>query len=188
MSLELDALRRELAVKAKCGIDFLLAASVVWAAIAWVWAQPGSATRHSFITFFLGGLLLPLAWVFSKVLRTTWALPHNPLHPLGLWLNFAQFFYLPFLFFVYSHQPAYFPMTYGIITGAHFFPYAWYYAAPPYAVMAGVLPVGCWLLALRTAASAPYWVPVFVAGMLLLLAAWLYGSYRQRRAAYQPAA
>jgi hypothetical protein len=79
-------------------------------------------------------------------------------------------------------------MTYGIITGAHFFPYAWYYAARPYAVMAGVLSVGCWLLGLRTATSAPYWVPVFVAGGLLLLAAWLYGSYRQHRAAYQPVA
>ena len=184
---EFDALRLELSVRAKNGLDFIAAATLVWVAIAFVWTLPYPAARLGFITFFVGALTLPLAWLFSKVLSTTWTLPHNPLQPLGLWLNFAQLFYFPFLFFIFGRQPAYFIMTYGIITGAHFFPYAWFYKAPPFAVMAGVIPVGCLLLGGRTATSAPYAVPVFVTGALLVLSGLLYGSYRRHQAAYRAA-
>ena len=186
MSLEneLTALRLELSVKAKNGLDFIGAAALVWAAISVVWALPGSAAHKGFVTFFVGALTLPLAWVLSKLLRTTWTLPHNPLQPLGLWFNFAQLFYFPFLIFIFGHSPAYFIMTYGIITGAHFFPYAWFYKAPAFAVMAGVIPVGCLLIGVRTATTAPYGVPVFVTAALLLLGAGLWHSYRQHARAY----
>lgn len=178
------ALRLELSVKAKNGLDFILAASLVWAAIAFVWALPLPAARQAFITFFVGALTLPLAWLFSQVLGTTWTLPHNPLQPLGLWLNFAQLFYFPVLLFIYGQHPAYFIMTYGIITGAHFFPYAWFYDAWPFAPMAGVISVGCLLIGVRTAVSVPYAVPVFMVGALLLLAGLLLWSYRQHRLAW----
>ena len=183
---DVDALRLELSVKAKNGLDFIVAASVVWAAIAFVWTLPGSAAHRGFITFFVGALTLPLAWGLSKLFGTTWTLPDNPLQPLGLWLNFAQLFYFPFLIFIFSYHPTYFIMTYGIITGAHFFPYAWFYKAPPFAVLAGVISVGCLLIGVRTATVAPYWVPVFVLGCLLVLAGLLWALYRQRVPAFQP--
>lgn len=182
---QLNAWRLELAVTAKNGLNFIVAASLTWAAIAWVWTLPYPPARLSFVTFFVGPLLLPLAWVLSKVLRTTWTLPHNPLQPLGLWLNIAQLLYFPFLIFVYSRQPAYFLMTYGIITGAHFFPYAWFYNTRAYAVMAAVIALGCLVIGVRTAATAPVWVAVFVAGSLLVLSAWLLRSYHRQKAAHQ---
>ena len=132
----------------------------------------------------MGPLLLPLAWVLSKVLCTTWTLPHNPLQPLGLWLNFAQLLYFPFLIFIYSKYPEYFVMTYGIITGAHFFPYAWFYNTRAYAVLAGVIAVGCLLIGVRPAVAAPVWVAAFAAGALLVLSARLLGDYRRQRQAY----
>lgn len=187
LTQEFAALRLELSIKAKNGLDFILAATLVWLAIAFIWALPYPPARLGFITFFVGALTLPLAWLFSKVLGTTWTLPHNPLQPLGLWLNFAQLFYFPFLFFIFGHHPAYFIMTYGIITGAHFFPYAWFYDAPPFALMAGVISVGCLLLGVRTASTTPYAVPAFVAGALLALGAALYFLYRRRARAYAPA-
>ena len=116
---DVDALRLELSVKAKNGLDFIVAASLVWAAIAFVWTLPYAVTTKGFITFFMGALTLPLALLLSKVFGTTWTLKHNPLQPLGLWLNFAQLFYFPFLVFMYSKYPQHFLMTYGIITGAH---------------------------------------------------------------------
>lgn len=184
LEAEFAALRLELSVRAKNGLDFILAASLVWAAIAYVWTLPVAVERRGFITFFVGALTLPLAGVFSKLLRTTWTLPHNPLQPLGLWLNFAQLFYFPLLLFIYGKYPAYFIMTYGIITGAHFFPYAWFYRAWPYAGAAGIIAGGCLVIGLRTAASAPYWVPVFVVGALLTLAALLFGVYRRHAQEY----
>ena len=188
MSLENEfaTLRLELSVKAKNGLDFIVAATVVWAGIAVVWALPGTAAHKGFVTFFVGARALPLAWGLSKVFGTTWALPHNPLQPLGLWLwlNFAQLFYFPLLLFIFGHSPTYFTMAYGIITGAHFFPYAWFYKAPAYAVMAGVISGGCLLIGVRTAQSAPCGVPVFVTVALLPLATGLWQSYRQHARAY----
>ena len=184
---QLNAWRLELAVTAKNGLNFILAASLIWAIIAWVWTLPYPPARLSFVTFFVGPLLLPLAWFLSKVLRTTWTLPHNPLQPLGLWLNVAQLLYFPFLIFIYSRQPTYFLMTYGIITGAHFFPYAWFYNTKAYAVMAAVIALGCLVIGVRTAATAPTWVAVFMAGTLLLLSTWLIISYRQQKATHLPA-
>lgn len=182
---EFAALKLELSVKAKNGLDFIMAASAVWAAIAVVWLLPGTLAQKGFITFFLGSATLPLAWLLSKALGTTWTLPHNPLQPLGLWLNFAQLFYFPFLIFIYSKYPQHFIMTYGIITGAHFFPYAWFYNARPFAVMAGIIPVGCLVLGLRlTEPSQLYLIPVFITGALLVLGGLLVVSYRQNKKAY----
>ncbi|WBA42286.1 DUF7010 family protein [Hymenobacter canadensis] len=181
---DFEALRLELSVKAKNGLDFIVAATVVWVAIAFVWAQPNSATQNSFITFMVGAAVLPLAGLLSRAFGTTWKLPHNPLQPLGLWLNFAQLFYFPFLLFVFSRYPQHFIMTYGIITGAHFFPYAWFYQAWPYAFMAGLIPVGCLVLGLRVAAPDLYLIPTFVAGALLVLGGLLVLSYRRNRQAY----
>ncbi|SNR91048.1 MULTISPECIES: DUF7010 family protein [Hymenobacter] len=180
-------LRLELSVKAKNGLDFIVSASLVWTAIALVWTLPNSPARNGFITFFVGAATLPLAWVLSKVFRTTWVLPHNPLQPLGLWLNFAQLFYFPFLIFIYSKHPQYFIMTYGIITGAHFFPYAWFYNAPPFAIMAGVISVGCLVLGLRTTGSTLYLIPVFIVCALLVLGALLLLYYHRQKKAYSAA-
>ncbi len=182
----LDQLRLELSVKAKNGLDFILAGVVVWGAITVVWLLPNPASRNGFITFFVGALLLPLARLLSGPLRTTWTLPHNPLQPLGLWLNFAQLFYFPLLMFMFGRYPQHFIMAYGIITGAHFFPYAWFYRAPAFAIMARVISVGCLVLGLRLSPGHLYLIPAFVAACLAVLAALLVRSYRQNQRAYQP--
>lgn len=178
------ALQLELSVKAKNGLDFIVAASLVWAAIAFVWTLPNSPGLNGFITFFVGAATLPLAWLFSKVLGTTWTIAHNPLQPLGLWLNFAQLFYFPILMFIYSKYPSHFIMTYGIITGAHFFPYAWFYKAKPFAIMAGVIAVGCLLIGLRTSEANLYLIPTFMVCSLAVLGGLLYISYRQNKQTY----
>ena len=79
-------------------------------------------------------------------------------------------------------------MTYGIITGAHFFPHAWFYKAPPFAVMAEVISVGCLVIGGRTATTTPYWVPVFLVGGLLVLEALLFANYRRHQPALLVAA
>ncbi len=122
----LDALRIELSTKSKNGLDFTLSACIIWAAIAYLWTFPYTPYNKSILTFIVGSLMLPLALFFSKLLKTIWTNKDNPLQPLGLWLNFAQLFYFPFLIFTLIKMPEYFVMVYVIITGAHFFPYAWF--------------------------------------------------------------
>ncbi|MEK6783744.1 MAG: hypothetical protein AABY93_18735 [Bacteroidota bacterium] len=116
-----DELRIELSLKSKNGMDFILAASIVWLVISYVWTLEMSSYNKSVITFIVGSLMLPLAILFSKILKTTWTLKENPLQSLGLWLNFAQLFYFPFLIFTLIKMPDHFVMVYVIITGPTFF-------------------------------------------------------------------
>lgn len=177
-------LRLELSVRAKNGIDFILAASIVWIAITYVWTLPYPAYNKSIITFMVGGVMMPLAILFSKLLKTEWTIKSNPLQPLGLWLNFAQLFYFPFLFFVLFKMPDYFVMVYVIITGAHFFPYAWFFKSFAYAIAAGVISIGAMILGLILTQENYYLIPLFLSVSLLILAASLFMNYKSRAMAH----
>lgn len=177
---ELDTLELELSVKAKNGLDFVIAATITWAVITYIWTWSASPYNKSVFTFMAGGLMLPLALGLSKLLKTQWKIEDNPLQPLGLWLNFAQLFYFPFLVFMLLRQPEYFLMSYAIITGAHFFPYAWYYREKPYAVAAAGISLGALLLALSLRPGSMYLIGLYMVGFLAVLAGWLYFSYRKK--------
>jgi hypothetical protein len=177
----LDELKTELSIKAKNGVDFIAAATVVWALIAFIWTLPQSSYNKSVFTFMIGAVMLPLAFALSKVFKTEWTVKDNPLQSLGLWLNFAQLFYFPFLVFVLLKIPDYFVMTYAIITGAHFFPYAWYYKTFVYAIAAGVIAVGSLVIALVVDQSEFFWIPTFVSVFLLITSIALLADYKRKK-------
>jgi len=172
-----DQLRIELSLKAKNGIDFITAASIVWLAISYLWTLKTTPYNQSILTFCVGAVMLPLALLFSKFFRTSWKIKGNPLEPLGLWLNFAQLFYFPFLFFTLSKMPEYFVMVYAIITGAHFFPYSWYYKNKLYAISAGVISLGSFLLG-SFLPDKIYLIPLLMSFYLMALAILLYFDFK----------
>jgi NhaP-type Na+/H+ or K+/H+ antiporter len=175
-----DAMRMELSIKAKNGIDFIIAASIMWLIITYVWTLPYTPYSKSVLTFIVGGLMLPLAYLISKILKTSWSNKDNPLQPLGLWLNFAQLFYFPFLIFTLIKMPEYFVMVYVVITGAHFFPYAWYYKISLYAVFAGIISLGAFVLALLLPGDKLYYIPLFMSANLIVLSILLHANVRKR--------
>lgn len=175
-----DNLKIELSVKSKNGFDFTLAASIVWLAIAFVWTLNFRSYDKSVLTFIVGSVMLPLAFGFSKLLKTSWTIKENPLQPLGLWLNFAQLLYFPFLVFILIKSPDYFVMGYAIITGAHFFPYAWFYKTPLYAVFAGVISIGAMLIGLMVAPEQMYLIPAAMSASLVVLTVLLYFDSRKK--------
>jgi hypothetical protein len=179
-----DRLRLELSVNAKNGVDFITSATVVWLILGYIWTLPYSAYNRSVLTFVAGSITIPLAFALSKVFKTKWKSPGNPLEPLGLWLNFAQLFYFPFLVYMLLSDPQFFIMTYAIITGAHFFPYAWYYKSLPFAIMAGVISVGALVLGLALPADQMYVLPFAMAGALAVLAVMLLASWRTNARAF----
>lgn len=175
----LEQLKLELSLKAKNGVNFIIAGSIVWFVIAYIWTLPYGAYDKSVMTFIVGGIMLPLAWVLSKLLKTEWTVKNNPLQSLGLWLNFAQLFYFPFLVLMLIKFPEYFVIAYVIITGAHFFPYAWYYDEKAFAIMAGVISVGALMIGLNVPAEKMFFVPAFMGIVLAMLAVWIFASYRR---------
>lgn len=164
-----NRLKAELQLKARKGIDFITAASVVWLLIYGIWTLESPAFTKSIFTFMIGAILLPLALGFSKLFKTQWKIEGNPLQPLGLWLNFAQLIYFPFLFFLLYRNPDYFIMGYAIITGAHLFPYAWLYDEIGYAITAVLISVGALVLSLLWGVSTMGFIPLYTALLLLLL-------------------
>ncbi|AOW20998.1 DUF7010 family protein [Urechidicola croceus] len=175
---DLNNLKLELSLSAKNGIDFIISASIIWLLISYIWTLPYSSYDKSVFTFIIGSFMIPLTLLFSKILKTSWKVKDNPLQPLGLWLNFAQLFYFPFLIFVLIKQPDYFVMSYVIITGAHFFPYAWFYNERAYAVIAGIIVLGALFFGLYTPVESLYIIPIFMAVSLMVLAVVLYLTHK----------
>jgi len=171
----LSKLKLEIQLKAKNGIDFILAASIAWLGISLIWRFTlNTPYEKSVFTFIFSAVLLPIAFVLSRIFKTEWKIKDNPLQPLGLWLNFAQLIYFPFLIFMLIKDPDYFIMAYAIITGAHLFPYAWFYDEIGYAVTAILISVGAFLISLSTGPEKTYLIPVYTAVILLLFGIWIY--------------
>lgn len=176
----LDKLRNDLSIRAKNGIDFIAAASILWAAISFLWTLEYSSYDKSMGTFIISGIMLPLALVLSKVFKTEWKIKKNPLQPLGIWLNLAQLFYFPFLIFILLKIPDYFVMTYAIITGAHFFPYGWFYKESSYVIIGGFISIGALIIGLSIGPEMPYLIPLLTMVALIILGLILSASYKSK--------
>jgi len=174
---KLNNLRIQLSIEAKNGIDFTISATIIWAVIAFIWQLEYSSYNKSVLVFIAGGPMLPLAFILSKILKTRWKIPNNPLQPLGLWFNFAQLFYFTFLIFVLIKMPDYFIMVYAIITGAHFFPYAWYYKTNWYAIFAGIISLGSLLIGLFIKQENLFFIGIFTSISLAILSLGLYADF-----------
>jgi hypothetical protein len=177
-----DLLRNQLSIKAKNGLDFILSASIIWLLIAYIWTLGYSSYDKSILTFIVGALMLPLALLFSRILKTNWKVKDNPMQPLGLWLNFAQMLYFPFLILVLIKFPDYFVVTYAIITGGHFFPYAWFYRTNLYAIFAGLISFGSLIIVLNVPIEKTFLIAIFMSAMLMILVVLLYLNYKKRSA------
>jgi hypothetical protein len=170
----LDSLRINLSVNSKNGLDFTLSAGIIWILISFIWRLDYTSYNKSVYTFIVGSLMLPLTFLFSKVFKTTWTNADNPLQPLGLWLNFSQLFYFPFLIFTLIKMPDYFVMVYVIITGGHFFPYAWFYKTNLYAIFAGIITIGAMFLGLMLPVDKIFLIPSFMSVSLFFLTLFLF--------------
>ena len=177
----LDELRVNLSVKSKNGLHFTLSAGIIWIIIAWIWTLNFKSYDKSVFTFIIGALMMPLAFLFSKLFKTIWTNKDNPLQPLGLWLNFSQLFYFPFLIFSLIKFPDYFVMVYVIITGGHFFPYAWFYKTKLYAVFAGIISIGSMTLGLVLPITEIYIIPIFMSVSLVILTILLFFDSKKKK-------
>ncbi len=170
----LNELKNELSVKAKNGIDFTLAASIIWIIVSFLWTLNFNAYYRSVFVFMAVAPLFPMALLFSKLLKTNWKIANNPLQPLSIWLNIAQLFYFPFLLFTMAKMPDYFIMVYAIITGAHLFPFSWLYKTKWYSIFAGIVAVGSLVLGLYLPLEKMYFIAIFTCVCLFTLTTLLY--------------
>lgn len=175
----IDTWRDQLSIACKNGINFIFSASLVWAIVAVIWSMNFSDFQKGIFTFWVSAIMLPLAWILGKLLKTEWNVAGNPLNRLGLIFNICQLFYFPILFILLGKMPEYFVAGYAIITGAHFFPYAWYYRTNWFGIFAGVIAVGVWMLS-AFFSEMTVLVPIFTSANLLVLGFFLMRDYKKK--------
>lgn len=172
--------RNNLSVISKNGIGFLLSAVVIWAIITIIFLQPLEIHSKNIYMLFSTGLMFPLSVGMSTLIKADWRLKNNPLGNLGLYLNMAQLIYFPILFWGIIKSPNDAIIFFAIITGAHFFPYGWFYNAKPFYVMAPVISVAIMGLGLYLNGDNLWVIPLSMTLLLLLLISWLSIDYKKK--------
>ncbi|QGH32912.1 hypothetical protein GI584_02075 [Gracilibacillus salitolerans] len=174
------ALKRDAAIKGKNGIAFIIAATIIWLAITVVYLQSIPLLTKNIILFFLTAFLFPLALAVSTIVKADWKLADNPLGMLGLFLNLAQFMYFPIIFWAFMQSPKEMIIFFAIVTGAHFFPYGWFYEAKPYYIFAPIISVSIMLAGWTMEESQLWIIPLMMVIFLFILSLLLYGDYKSK--------
>lgn len=172
--------KQELSVRGKNGIAFLLSATVIWTLITVIFLlQIGLYGKNMFMLLSTA-LMFPCALLISKLIQADWKLDGNPLGNLGLVLNLAQFMYFPLVFWAFIQSPHHMVMVFAVITGAHFFPYGWFYNASAYYIMAGVISVAITTIGWSIDAAYLWMIPVAMVVLLTILILWLFMDFRDK--------
>lgn len=176
--LNFAEIRNELSIRGKSGIGFLAAGLVVWMIITVIFLTNLDIYYKTIGMLFATGVMFPLSIAFNHLLKADWKLEGNPLSTLGLILNVAQFVYFPILFWAIGTNTEIAVIIFAIITGAHFFPYGWFYQSKAYYVMSPVISIAIMLIGWNLAVDKLWIVPLTTVILLSILVIWLYQEYR----------
>lgn len=152
--LRLDNIRKQ-----KKGLHFILASVFIWLGIFIIHATKLPILTKNMFTFCCSAPLVPLALLFSKMIKVDFQNKDNPLTTLGILFSVNQIIYILIAMWVYAAVPNKMVMVYAMIFGAHLLPYGWLYQSKAYYVCSVAIPI----LALMVGLSYP---AVVIAGMM----------------------
>lgn len=121
--LSLQELRTDVTQKQKRGLHFIMASVLIWIAISIIHISPLPILTKNLFTFFCSAPLVPLAYLFSKLLKIDFQTKENPLSGLGLLFTLNQVLYILIVMWVYAAVPQKMLMVYAMVFGAHLLPY-----------------------------------------------------------------
>lgn len=164
---QIDAARHEAITSSGAGFAFLFAFGLAWlgaAGLSYV-VPPKTA---AWIYLLQGLPAVPLAFALQRVLRFPHASKANPLLPLALLLLFIQPVAFPVFLLVLSLAPAYVPMAFAVVVGAHFLPYQWLHKTKLYGVLAVVVSGGAYAVAVLFGEAALHYTGFYVGACLIV--------------------
>ncbi|MDO5041483.1 MAG: hypothetical protein Q4D95_05275, partial [Peptoniphilus sp.] len=138
--MNLEELRRDIILKQKKGLPFILASIVIWMLITAVAALNISIELKNILVFCSSAPMLPLAWIIGKKIDVDIFSKENELGYLGLLFTLNQLLYLLIVMWVFNAVPHKMIMVYAMVFGAHLLPYSWLYKSKSYKVFAIVIP------------------------------------------------
>lgn len=139
--MSLDSLKKDIIVKQKKGLPFIIASAVIWALITIVSLLDMPIETKNIIVFCCSTPLLPIAWLVGKKLKVDIFEKQNPLGQLGFLFTLNQMLYLLIVMWVFNAVPDKMIMVYAMVFGAHLLPYSWLYNSMGYKFFAIVIPV-----------------------------------------------
>lgn len=145
---EMVRAKKDYAASQKCGAHFISASLIIWIFICVVNLLDLTQYCKNVLSLYSSALLVPLALLFSKIYKIRFSNKDNPLNSAGLYFALNQMIYLLVVILVWLIKPEQMITAYAIVVGAHFLPYSWLYDSLTYKLVAILIPVLSFLLAL----------------------------------------
>ena len=145
---EMVRAKKDYAASQKCGAHFISASLIIWIFICAVNLINLTQYYKNVLSLYSSALLVPLALLFSKIYKIKFSDKDNPLNSAGLFFALNQMIYLLAVILVWMIKPEQMITAYAIVVGAHFLPYSWLYDSLTYKLVAILVPVLTFLLAL----------------------------------------
>ncbi len=178
--MDLIKMKNELSVRFKNGITFLLAATIIWTIITIIFLQHIDIRQKNIFMLYSTGLMFPLAYFLSKILKVDWNSQKNPVGTLGMYLNITQLIYFPIIFWAFIKSPAEMVLFFAIITGAHLFPYGWVYNTKVYYVLSPVITLLIFGVYFFLGDEDIWIIPITMVIFLIVLNILLYFDYKKK--------
>ena len=146
---ELNVLKQEAQKLQGKGLPYMMASVVIWSLICLLNCMNLSVIWVNQFTFMTTCLLLPLAWIFSKLIGADiFRKTSNPISKLAFLCTMNQNLYLLIVMWACSKAPEAMIMLFAIVFGAHLLPFSWAYDNKAYVVIPimetiGALGLGC---------------------------------------------
>lgn len=166
--------RLDIAKRNKKGISFILASIILWTGILIVWLIPSQdvATKN-LLTFFCSVPLMPLAFLFSKIVKAEFSVKDNPLNNLGILFSINQSIYLLIVIWAYNSAPRDMVMILAMVFGAHLLPFSWLYKSKAYLVMSIIIPIVVLIVGYRINEKQVFLIPGLMIFFEVFFVAWL---------------
>ena len=130
------------------GLPFILASVIIWALILLSRIAAADLRTANLMTFICCCLLIPLATLFSKLLKADiFRKTGNPLNGLVVLATLNQLLYLLIAMWAFDRRPDAMLMIYAMIFGAHLLPYSWVYDSKAYLIISVIETVGALVIA-----------------------------------------
>lgn len=139
--ISVDELIKDISMKQKKGIPFIVASVVIWILILIVILLDLPLEKEGMLVFCCSCPLMPIAYICGKIIKVDIFDKSNQLGKLGFLFTCNQFLYLLIVMWVYRAVPEKMVMVYAMVFGAHLLPYSWLYKSLSYRVFAIIIPI-----------------------------------------------
>ena len=141
--ISLNELKKDAQENQKKGLPFMMASVVIWTLILLTQFINKPIITINFYTFACSCFLMPLAFIFSKMIKADiFKKTENPINKLGFLCTLNQMLYLVIVMWAFSKSPEAMLMLYAMVFGAHLLPYGWVYDSKAYTFAAIIETIG----------------------------------------------